>query len=71
MNDAVLSHTQQYKLICQSREVGAIGDMTIHEIYIEAESPEHARELLRNTWDYSKRDHLLIMKVIELDTLFN
>lgn len=56
----------QYRLECESRAVNAIGMMESHIDYIEAESPNDAREKYRASFDYSKRDHLLIKTVKEI-----
>jgi len=55
-----------YKLECESRAVNAIGSMDRHTEYVEAESENDAREKYRASFDYSKRDHLLIKTVKEL-----
>ncbi len=56
----------QYRLECESRAVNAIGSMENHIEYIEAESPNDAREKYRASFDYSKREHLHILTVKEI-----
>lgn len=55
-----------YRLDCESRSVNAIGMPDHHVEYVEALSEQHARVKFRDTFDYSKREHLLIRNVKEV-----
>lgn len=52
-----------FKIVYQSRETGAIGIMERNTVFMSGKSAEWVKEKFRETWDYGKRDCLLILEV--------
>lgn len=55
-----------YRIEYESRMVGAIGEMERGIDIVRAESEKEAKENFRNSFDYEKREHLLIRKAVKV-----